>query len=78
VEQLPPGDAARRALVSRLLTKCFYRVTPRYRSCYKNSLGKNILVFKREIHNGLMELCSVKVTRFLKKGKEEREKQQEG
>ena len=30
VEQLPHGDAARHALVSRLLTKYLYQVTPPY------------------------------------------------
>jgi hypothetical protein len=33
----PHGCAAWRALVSRLLTKCFYQVTPQYCSCYKYS-----------------------------------------
>ena len=35
VEQLPHGDAARHALVSRLLTKYIYQVTLPYRFCYK-------------------------------------------
>ena len=35
VEQLPHGDAAWHALVSRLLTKYLYQVTPPYRFCYK-------------------------------------------
>ena len=32
VEQLPHGDAAQHALVSRLLTKYLYQVTPSYHS----------------------------------------------
>ena len=41
-------DAAWHALVSRLLTKYLYQVTPPYRSCNK--------IFPlMEIHNGLME-----------------------
>ena len=35
MEQLPHGDAARHALVSRLLMKYLYQVTPPYRFCYK-------------------------------------------
>ena len=35
MEQLPHGDAARHALVSRLLTKYLYQVTPPYRFFYK-------------------------------------------
>ena len=54
VEQLPHGDAARHALVSRLLTKYLYQVTLPYRFLYKIFLG-NIWVFEREIHNGLMK-----------------------
>ena len=41
MEQLPHGDAARHALVSRLLTKCLYQVTPPYRFCYKIFSLKN-------------------------------------
>ena len=37
VEQLPHGDAARHALVSRLLTKYLYQVTQLYHFCYKYS-----------------------------------------
>ena len=37
MEQLPHGDAARHALVSRLLTKYLYQVTPLYHFCYKYS-----------------------------------------
>ena len=45
MEQLPHGDAARHALVSRLLTKHLYQVTPPYRSCNKIfSLGKYLCV----------------------------------
>ena len=40
VEQLPHGDAARHALVSRLLTKYLYQVTPPYCYCYKYSPWK--------------------------------------
>ena len=36
VEQLPHGDAAQHALVSRLLTKYLYQVTPPYRFVLKN------------------------------------------
>jgi len=39
-EQLPHGDAARHALVSRLLTKHLYQVTPSYRSDTKYSSWK--------------------------------------
>ena len=53
VEQLPHGDAARHALVSRLLTKYLYQVTLPYRFATNNFLG-NIQVFKQEIHNRLM------------------------
>ena len=35
MEQLPHGDAARHALVSRLLTKYLYQVTPPYRFVLK-------------------------------------------
>ena len=35
MEQLPQGDPARHALVSRLLTKYLYQVTPPYRFFYK-------------------------------------------
>ena len=35
VVQLPHGDAARHALVSRFLTKYLCEVTPPYRVCYK-------------------------------------------
>ena len=35
MEQLPHGEAAWHALVSRLLTKNLYQVTPSYRFCYK-------------------------------------------
>ena len=35
VEQLPHGDAARHALLSRLLTKYIYQVTLPYRFFYK-------------------------------------------
>ena len=35
VEQLPHGDTAWHALVSRLLTKYLYQVTLPYRFCYK-------------------------------------------
>ena len=35
MEQLPYGDAARHVLVSRLLTKYLFQVTPSYRFCYK-------------------------------------------
>ena len=54
VEQLSHGDAAQHALVSRLLTKYLYQVTPPHRFGYKIFLG-NIWVFEREIHNGLMK-----------------------
>ena len=37
VEQLPYGDAARHELVSRLLTKYLYQVTPPYHFWYKYS-----------------------------------------
>ena len=37
MEQLPHGDAARHALVSRLLTKYLYQVTPPYHFWYKYS-----------------------------------------
>ena len=40
MEQLPHGDAARHALVSRLLTKYLYQVTPSYHFCYKFSPWK--------------------------------------
>ena len=40
MEQLPHGDAARRALVSRLLTKYLYQVTPPYHFCYEFSPWK--------------------------------------
>ena len=40
MEQLPHGDAARHALVSRLLTKHLYQVTPSYRSDTKYSSWK--------------------------------------
>ena len=40
MEQLPYGDAARHALVSRLLTKYLYQVTPPYHFCYKISPWK--------------------------------------
>ena len=40
VEQLPHGDAARHALLSRLLTKYLYQVTPPYQFCYKYSPWK--------------------------------------
>ena len=40
VEQLPHGDATRHTLVSRLLTKYLYQVTPPYRFCYKYSPWK--------------------------------------
>ena len=40
VEQLPHGDTARHALVSRLLTKYLYQVTLPYRFCYKYSPWK--------------------------------------
>ena len=40
MEQLPHGDAARHALVSRLLTKYLYQVTPPYHFCYKFSPWK--------------------------------------
>ena len=40
VEQLPHGDAAQHMLVSRLLTKYLYQVTPPYRFCYKYSSWK--------------------------------------
>ena len=63
MEQLPHGDAARHALVSRLLTKYLYQVTPPYRFVLKKFLLGNIRVFKREIHNGLMQKCPLKVTR---------------
>ena len=36
MEQLPHGDAARHALVLRLLTKYLYQVTPPYHFCYKS------------------------------------------
>ena len=55
MEQLPHGDAVRHALVSRLLTKYLYQVTPPHRFCYKNIPLENVQVFKREIHNGLMK-----------------------
>ena len=35
VKQLPHGDAARHALVSRLMTKCLYQVALPYPFCYK-------------------------------------------
>jgi hypothetical protein len=41
----PHGCAARRALVSRLLTKHFYQVTPQYCLAINVLLGNNILVF---------------------------------
>jgi len=40
VEQLPYDDAARHALVSRLLTKYLCQVTPPYHFCYKCSPWK--------------------------------------
>ena len=40
MEQLPHGDAARHALVSRLLTKYLYQVTPPYRFVLKFSPWK--------------------------------------
>ena len=40
VEQLPHGAAAQHALVSRLLTKYLYQVTPPYHFCYKFSPWK--------------------------------------
>ena len=40
MEQLPHGDAARYALVSRLLTKYLYQVTLLYCFCYKYSPRK--------------------------------------
>ena len=40
MEQLPHGDAARHALVSRLLTKYLYQVTSPYHFCYKYSPWK--------------------------------------
>ena len=46
-------DAARQALVLRLLTKYLYQVTLPYRFATNNFLG-NIQVFKQEIHNRLM------------------------
>ena len=49
VEQLPHGDAAQHALVSRLLTKYLYQVTP------PTTFDINIQVFEWEIHNGLMK-----------------------
>ena len=62
MEQLPHGDAARHALVSRLLTMYFYQVTLPYRFATNNFL-ENIRVFKREIHNGVMQKCSLKVNK---------------
>ena len=40
MEQLPHGDAARHALVSRLLTKYLYKVTPPYHFVIKFSPWK--------------------------------------
>ena len=40
MEQLPHGDTARHALVSRLLTKYLYQVTLPYRFVLKNSPWK--------------------------------------
>ena len=40
MEQLPHGDAAWHALVSRLLAKYLYQVTPSYHFCYKYSPWK--------------------------------------
>ena len=40
MEQLPHGDAARHTLVSRLLTKYLYQVTPPYRFILKFSPWK--------------------------------------
>ena len=40
MEQLPHGDAARHTLVSRLLTKYLYQVTPPYRVATKYSPWK--------------------------------------
>ena len=51
-------DAAWHALVSRLLTKYLYQVTPPYRFVLKILFG-NVQVFKREIHNGEMQKCSL-------------------
>ena len=54
MEQLPHGDAAQHTLVSRLLTKYLYQVTPPYAFATNNFLG-NVHVFKQEIHNELMQ-----------------------
>ena len=62
VEQLPHGDVARHALVSRLLTKYLCQVTLPYHFRYKVFLG-NVQVFKREIHNGFMQKCSLQVNK---------------
>ena len=40
VEQLPHADAAQHVLVSRLLTKYLYQITPPYCFCYKYSPWK--------------------------------------
>ena len=56
-------DAARHALVSRLLTKYLCRVTPPYHFVLKIFLLGNVQVFKREIHNGLMQKCSFKINK---------------
>ena len=61
MEQLPHGDAAWHALVSRLLTKYRYHVTPPYHFVLKKFLLGNVQVVKQEIHNGLMQRCSLKV-----------------
>ena len=53
VEQLPHGDAARHALVSRLLTKYLYQLHRRNAFATNNFL-ENVPVFKREIHYRLV------------------------
>ena len=62
MEQLPHGAAARHALVSRLLTKYLAKLHRRT-ICFKNFLLGNVQVFKREIHNGVMQKCSLKVNK---------------
>ena len=58
MEQLPHGDAARHALVSRLLTKYLYQVTPPYRFVLKFSPWKCSGVPMENPQPVVAEVCS--------------------